>query len=164
MTWAFTTAWGAAYLLALLFTVAFCFKRSMWLAGVMTALWVVDRISVNTFAPGLALFYLGLCYSIFAAGIIMYLPSRTSNIVAGALASTAIVFMIGSIGRVSWDDAGAVQEALGAIAMIAIIWNRKDGLPTPKQWPRYHPDTIRHRVARAACDINASRSRRDKSA
>lgn len=129
MTWLFSTEWGALYLfvLVVLMLPALAFPAKRWLALWMLFLWVLDRTAVSLLPPDLALFFLAFAYTFVAVAARTTHTGPAATIMAGCLVGTSIAFIAGGYGGIDWDTAGSIQEALGLIAMLSIIWRRPDG-------------------------------------
>jgi len=129
MSLLFTTPWGALYLavLILLMLPALAYPAKRWLALWMLFLWGLDRTAVSLLPPDLALFFLAFAYTFVAVAARTTHRGIAAMIMAGCLVGTSIAFIAGGFGRIDWDIAGSIQEGLGAIAMLSIIWRRPDG-------------------------------------
>lgn len=129
MTLLFSTGWGALYLavLLLLMLPAMAYPAKRWLALWMLFLWALDRTAVALLPPDLALFFLAFAYTFVAVAARTTHRGIAAMVMAGCLVGTSIAFIGGGFGRIDWDMAGSIQEALGLIAMLSIIWRRPDG-------------------------------------
>jgi hypothetical protein len=129
MSLLFSTGWGALYLIVLLILMlpALAFPAKRWLALWMLFLWVLDRTAVALLPPDLALFFLAFAYTFVAVAARTTHRGIAAMIMSGCLVGTSIAFIGGGYGGIDWDTAGSIQEALGLIAMLSIIWRRPDG-------------------------------------
>lgn len=129
MTLLFSTEWGALYLavLLLLMLPALRYPAKRWLALWMLFLWALDRTAVSLLPHDLALFFLAFAYTFVAVAARTTHRGIAAMIMAACLVGTSIAFIGGGYGSISWDIAGSIQEALGLIAMLSIIWRRPDG-------------------------------------
>jgi len=129
MSLLFSTEWGALYLavLLLLMLPALLFPAKRWLALWMLFLWGLDRISVALLPPDLALFFLAFAYTFVAVAARSTHNGRAATLMAVCLVGTSAAFIVGGYDGISWDIAGSIQELLGLIAMLSIIWRRPDG-------------------------------------
>lgn len=129
MSLLFSTGWGALYLavLLLLMLPALAYPSKRWLALWMLFLFALDRTSVALLPPDLALFFLAFAYTFVAVAARTTHRGIAAMIMAGCLVGTSIAFIAGGFGRIDWDMAGTIQEALGLIAMLSILWRRPDG-------------------------------------
>lgn len=129
MSLLFSTGWGALYLavLLLLMLPALAYPAKRWLALWMLFLFALDRTSVALLPPDLALFFLAFAYTFVAVAARTTHRGIAAMIMAVCLVGTSIAFIAGGFGRIDWDMAGTIQEALGLIAMLSILWRRPDG-------------------------------------
>ena len=125
----FSTFWGALYLavLLLLMLPALAFPAKRWLALWMMFLWGLDRMAVALLPPDLALFFLAFAYTFVAVAARSTHNGRSATLMAVCLVGTSAAFIVGGFGGIDWDIAGSIQELLGLIAMLSIIWRRPDG-------------------------------------
>ncbi len=125
----FTTIWGAIYLIVLLvLMIPMLFRHNRrWLAGSMFFLWLLDRAAVNLLPPDFALYFLAFAYMLVTMAIVVTFTGTAVKILSMALLLTSIAFIAGGFGFIDWDITGTLQEVLGLIAMLSIIWRRPDG-------------------------------------
>jgi len=130
MSFFFTTGWGALYLAVLLVTMvpALWIRPARIMASSMLALELCDRISVTFLPDDKALTYLAFGYFLIAIALVFFHAQVGRNLgVAFCLTVVSATLLAGSFDWLSWDWAGTIQEAFGAIAMATIIWPRKNG-------------------------------------